>query len=120
MRAKEQARIQQLEAHRGSSERKGIEVQTAEEKEQEAESVLRNFAGEGSAGTLLKLRKAEKGCAEKEPMVKIRWRASDDEDEEDEDYVGLQAPRMRRSRQQMRSLKEMKNGMIDDVVEEDG
>ena len=82
-RAKEQARQQQLERIE-ELQAKGIEVQTTEEREKEAEAFEDLL--EKARQDAVALRKAEK-AALKEATGNCAVEASDDEDE-DEDYVG--------------------------------
>lgn len=82
-RAKEQARLQQLERIE-ELRAKGIEIQTTEEREKEAEA-FENLL-EKARQDAMELRKAEK-AARKEAGDEAVLEASDDEDEDD-DYVG--------------------------------
>ena len=112
-RAKEQARLQQLERIE-ELRAKGIEVQTTGEREKEAEA-FENLL-EKARQDAVELRKAEK-AARKEAGEEVTMDASDDEDEdEDEDYVGSGSEEEGDEGDDEREQDE--NGLFDEAAEE--
>ena len=111
-RAKEQARLQQLERIE-ELRAKGIEVQTVEEREKEAEA-FENLL-EKARQEAVELRKAEK-AARKEAGEEIAMDVSEDEDE-DEDYVGSGSEE-EDGEEGDEERERDENGMFDEAAEE--